>query len=305
MPTLVVILGPTGVGKTELSLQLAEEYGCPIVSADSRQIYRDLPIGTAAPTAEEQACVKHYFVGDKELTDTYNAGQYARDCKQLLNLLFKTHDKVIMVGGSMMYIDAVCKGLDEMPDIPELIRQEVRAQYAEHGLPWLQEQVKELDPAYWEEVDQQNPQRLMHCVEVCRASGKTYSDFRLGGEQAIRRETERGFDVEYIMVERPREELYERINLRVHKMVELGLLEEARRAFEKMGVDLSEETRKREGEDGLPNSLNTVGYKELLPYFRGEYSLERAIELIQQNSRHYAKRQMTWWRRQFKNTSTL
>ena len=305
MPTLVVILGPTGVGKTELSLQLAEEYGCPIVSADSRQIYRDLPIGTAAPTAEEQACVKHYFVGDKELTDTYNAGQYARDCKQLLNLLFKTHDKVIMVGGSMMYIDAVCKGLDEMPDIPELIRQEVRAQYAEHGLPWLQEQVKELDPAYWEEVDQQNPQRLMHCVEVCRASGKTYSDFRLGGEQAIRREAERGFDVEYIMVERPREELYERINLRVHKMVELGLLEEARRAFEKMGVDLSEETRKREGEDGLPNSLNTVGYKELLPYFRGEYSLERAIELIQQNSRHYAKRQMTWWRRQFKNTSTL
>ena len=145
----------------------------------------------------------------------------------------------------------------------------------------------------------------MHCVEVCRASGKTYSDFRLGGEQAIRREAERGFDVEYIMVERPREELYERINLRVHKMVELGLLEEARRAFEKMGVDLSEETRKREGEDGLPNSLNTVGYKELLPYFRGEYSLERAIELIQQNSRHYAKRQMTWWRRQFKNTSTL
>lgn len=205
----------------------------------------------------------------------------------------------------MMYIDAVCKGLDEMPDIPEPIRQEVRAQYAEHGLPWLQEQVKELDPAYWEEVDQQNPQRLMHCVEVCRASGKTYSDFRLGGEQAIRREAERGFDVEYIMVERPREELYERINLRVHKMVELGLLEEARRAFEKMGVDLSEETRKREGEDGLPNSLNTVGYKELLPYFRGEYSLERAIELIQQNSRHYAKRQMTWWRRQFKNTSTL
>lgn len=305
MPTLVVILGPTGVGKTELSLQLAEEYGCPIVSADSRQIYRDLPIGTAAPTAEEQACAKHYFVGDKELTDTYNAGQYARDCKQLLNLLFKTHDKVIMVGGSMMYIDAVCKGLDEMPDIPEPIRQEVRAQYAEHGLPWLQEQVKELDPAYWEEVDQQNPQRLMHCVEVCRASGKTYSDFRLGGEQAIRREAERGFDVEYIMVERPREELYERINLRVHKMVELGLLEEARRAFEKMGVDLSEETRKREGEDGLPNSLNTVGYKELLPYFRGEYSLERAIELIQQNSRHYAKRQMTWWRRQFKNTSTL
>ncbi len=301
MSTLVVILGPTGVGKTELSLQLAEEYACPIVSADSRQIYRDLPIGTAAPTAEEQARAKHYFIGHKELTETYNAGQYARDCKQLLNLLFKTHDKVVMVGGSMMYIDAVCKGLDEMPDIPEPIRQEVRAQYAEHGLLWLQEQVRELDPTYWAEVDQQNPQRLMHCVEVCRASRKTYSDFRRGGEEAKRREAERGFDIEYIMVERPREELYERINLRVHKMVETGLLDEARRAFEKMGVDLGERAKEQEGDQVLPNSLNTVGYKELLPYFRGEYSLERAIELIQQNSRHYAKRQMTWWRRQFKN----
>ena len=299
MPTLVVILGPTSVGKTELSLQLAEEYACPIVSADSRQIYRDLPIGTAAPTAEEQARAKHYFIGHKELTETYNAGQYARDCKQLLNLLFKTHDKVVMVGGSMMYIDAVCKGLDEMPDIPEPIRQEVRAQYAEHGLQWLQEQVRELDPTYWAEVDQQNPQRLMHCVEVCRASGKAYSAFRRGGDQAKRREDERGFDVEYIMVERPREELYERINQRVHKMVADGLLDEARRAFEKMGVDLGERAKEQEGDQVLPNSLNTVGYKELLPYFRGEYSLERAIELIQQNSRHYAKRQMTWWRKQF------
>ena len=305
MSTLVVILGPTGVGKTELSLQLAKEYGCPIVSADSRQIYRDLPIGTAAPTAEEQARAKHYFVGHKELTETYNAGQYARDCQQLLHELFKTQDKVVMVGGSMMYIDAVCKGLDEMPDIPEPIRQEVRAQYAEHGLTWLKEQVKNLDPTYWEEVDQQNPQRLMHCVEVCRASRKPYSDFRRGGKEAKRREEEREFDVEYIMVERPREELYERINLRVHKMVEAGLLDEARRAFEKMGVDLGEKAKRREGEEVLPNSLNTVGYKELLPYFRGEYSLERAIELIQQNSRHYAKRQMTWWRRQFKNAPSL
>jgi tRNA dimethylallyltransferase len=209
------------------------------------------------------------------------------------------HDKVVMVGGSMMYIDAVCKGLDEMPDIPEPIRQEVRAQYAEHGLLWLQEQVRELDPTYWAEVDQQNPRRLMHCVEVCRASGKAYSAFRRGGNQAKRREDEGGFDVEYIMVERPREELYERINQRVHKMVADGLLDEARRAFEKMGVDLGERAKEQEGDQVLPNSLNTVGYKELLPYFRGEYSLERAIELIQQNSRHYAKRQMTWWRKQF------
>ena len=295
MPTLVVILGPTGVGKTELSLQLAEEYGCPIVSADSRQIYRALPIGTAAPTAEEQARIQHYFVGIKNLDETYSAGQYARDCRQLLTELFTTHERVVMVGGSMMYIDAVCKGLDDIPDVPESIRHEVRAQYEAQGLEWLQEQVKHRDPAYWAEVDQQNPQRLMHCLEICRVSGKPYSSFRRGGEEAMRRQAERGFDVEYIMVERPRAELYERINDRVHKMVEAGLLDEARQAFEQLGISLQP---LNEGEkELLPNSINTVGYKELLPYFRGEYSLERAIELIQQNSRHYAKRQITWWRR--------
>lgn len=295
MPTLVVILGPTGVGKTELSLQLAEEYACPIVSADSRQIYRALPIGTAAPTAEDQARIQHYFVGIKNLDETYSAGQYARDCKQLLTELFTTHERVVMVGGSMMYIDAVCKGLDDIPDVPESIRHEVRAQYEAQGLEWLQEQVKQHDLAYWAEVDQQNPQRLMHCLEICRVSGKPYSSFRRGGEEMMRREAERGFDVEYIMVERPRAELYERINYRVHKMVEAGLLEEARQAFEQLGISLQP---LKEGEkELLPNSINTVGYKELLPYFRGEYSLERAIELIQQNSRHYAKRQITWWRR--------
>ena len=293
MPTLVVILGPTGVGKTELSLQLAEEYGCPIVSADSRQIYRDLPIGTAAPSAEEQARVKHYFVGCKQLTETYSAGQYARDCKVLLEDLFKTHERVVMVGGSMMYIDAVCKGLDDIPDVPGQVRNAVREEYAAKGLAWLQEEVQRLDPTYGKEVDQQNPQRLMHCVEVCRASGKAYSEFRISG--IGNRVTANGFDVEYRMVERPREELYERINLRVHKMVEAGLLDEARKAFEFFGL-LGDEAKDNEV---LPNSLNTVGYRELLPYFRGEYSLDRAIELIQQNSRHYAKRQMTWWRRQF------
>ena len=295
MPTLVVILGPTGVGKTELSLQLAEEYACPIVSADSRQIYRALPIGTAAPTAEEQARIQHYFVGIKNLDETYSAGQYARDCRRLLSELFTMHERVVMVGGSMMYIDAVCKGLDDIPDVPDSIRHEVRAQYEAQGLEWLQEQVKQHDPAYWAEVDQQNPQRLMHCLEICRVSGKPYSSFRRGGEEAMRREAERGFDVEYIMVERPRAELYERINDRVHKMVEAGLLDEARQAFEQLGISLQP---LNEGEkELLPNSINTVGYKELLPYFRGEYSLERAIELIQQNSRHYAKRQITWWRR--------
>ena len=292
MPTLLVILGPTGVGKTELSLQLAEEYGCPIVSADSRQIYTDLPIGTAAPTKEEQARAKHYFVGCKQLTETYSAGQYARDCTALLQQLFQSHERVVMVGGSMMYIDAICKGLDDIPDVPEALRNEVRKQYTAHGLTWLQEQVAQLDPTYWEEVDRQNPQRLMHCVEICQATGKPYSTFRKNNTLTA---AERGFEVEYRMVERPREELYERINLRVHKMIEAGLLEEARNALEKVGV-MENGVVKEEYENLLPNSLNTVGYKELIPYFKGEYSLARAIELIQQNSRHYAKRQMTWWR---------
>lgn len=295
MPTLVVILGPTGVGKTELSLRLAEEYGCPIVSADSRQIYSDLPIGTAAPSPEEQARVKHYFIGCKQLTETYNAGQYARDCCALLNQLFLTHERVVMVGGSMMYIDAVCKGLDDIPDIPQSIRQQVRDQYAEQGLTWLQAEVERLDPEYWNEVDRQNPQRLMHCVEVCRTSGKPYSNFRVSG--VGNRVAENDFDIEYRMVERPRAELYERINKRVHQMIEAGLLNEARTALEKVGAM---ENGVLKDDIELPNSLNTVGYKELLPYFKGEYTLSRAIELIQQNSRHYAKRQMTWWRSRLK-----
>ena len=295
MPKLVVILGPTGVGKTEKSLELAEQWGCPIVSADSRQIYRDLPIGTAAPSAEELARVKHYFIGTKDLHETYNAGQYARDCNALLAELFQTHERVLMVGGSMMYIDAVCKGLDDIPDIPAELREQVRNQYQEKGLEWLQTEVQRLDPVYWQEVDKQNPQRLMHCIEVTLASGQPYSNYRKGGRTA----QDRGFDVEYIMIERPREELYERINLRVHKMMEQGLLNEAQRAFDKLGLLNNEPL----DESTIPNSVNTVGYKELLKYFRGEWSLERAIEMIQQNSRHYAKRQMTWWRRTMNNNT--
>ena len=295
MPKLVVILGPTGVGKTEKSLELAEQWGCPIVSADSRQIYRDLPIGTAAPSAEELARVKHYFIGTKDLHETYNAGQYARDCNTLLAELFQKHERVLMVGGSMMYIDAVCKGLDDIPDIPAELREQVRNQYQEKGLEWLQTEVQRLDPVYWQEVDKQNPQRLMHCIEVTLASGQPYSNYRKGGRTA----QERGFDVEYIMIERPREELYERINLRVHKMIEQGLLNEAQRAFDKLGLLNNEPL----DESTIPNSVNTVGYKELLKYFRGEWSLERAIEMIQQNSRHYAKRQMTWWRRTMNNNT--
>lgn len=292
MPTLTVILGPTGVGKTDKSLELAEQWECPIVSADSRQIYRDLPIGTAAPTHAELSRVQHYFIGIKDLHESYSAGQYARDCKALLQQLFTKHDHVIMVGGSMMYIDAVCKGLDDIPEIPEQIRTQVRKAYKDKGLEWLQQEVQRLDPQYWQQVDQQNPQRLMHCIEVCLASGKTFSEFRVSGFG--NRESDNPFDIEYIMIERPREELYQRINLRVHKMIEAGLVQEAKAAFEKLGVDLSASA---DSNPSLPNSINTVGYKELLKYFRGEWTLDKAIEMIQQNSRHYAKRQMTWWRR--------
>jgi tRNA dimethylallyltransferase len=292
MPKLTVILGPTGVGKTDKSLELAEQWGCPIVSADSRQIYRDLPIGTAAPSPEEQKRVKHYFIGIKDLHENYNAGQYARDCKALLQELFTQHEHVIMVGGSMMYIDAVCKGLDDIPEVPEQIRTHVREDYKEKGLEWLQQEVQRLDPEYWKQVDQQNPQRLMHCIEVSLASGKPYSYFRQGGQKTSK---DNPFNIEYVMIERPREELYERINLRVHKMIEAGLVQEAQKAFEKLGI-LNPEGIVQHDEN-LPNSVNTVGYKELLKYFKGEWTLERAIEMIQQNSRHYAKRQLTWWRR--------
>lgn len=294
MPTLVVILGPTGVGKTDESLRLARLYGCPIVSADSRQIYRDLPIGTAAPTQEEQQEVRHYFVGCKALTETYNAGQYARDCLELLEELFKTHDHVVMVGGSMMYVDAVCRGLDDIPEVPVAVREAVRTDYQRNGLVWLQAEVERLDPDYWAEVDRQNPQRLMHCVEVCRVSGQPYSAFRRNGKPNRQNNIARGFDIEEMMIERPREELYDRINRRVDKMMEAGLQDEARRAFEVLNISL--DPLPEGATEVLPNSVNTVGYKELLRYFRGEWTLDRAVEMIKQNSRHYAKRQMTWWR---------
>lgn len=296
MPTLVVIIGPTGVGKTDESLRLAQLYGCPIVSADSRQIYRDLPIGTAAPTLEEQQCVRHYFVGCKSLDETYSAGQYARDCLRLLEELFACHERVVMVGGSMLYVDAVCYGLDDIPDVPFGVRQTVRAEYQDSGLHWLQSEVERIDPLYWEVVDRQNPQRLMHCVEIYRATGMPYSSFRKEGREA--KKSTRPFGIERVLLERPRAELYARINGRVDKMVEMGLIEEARRAFAILGVSFCP-LMDVEGE-ALPNSVNTVGYKELLRYFRGEWSLEYAIEMIKQNSRHYAKRQMTWWRNKAK-----
>lgn len=298
MPRLIVIIGATGVGKTARAIEVAKQHGCPIVSADSRQIYRDLPIGTAAPTAQEQAGIPHYFVGCKDLDEVYSAGQYARDCHALLRDLFTKHETVVMVGGSMMYVDAVCRGMDDIPEVPTTIREEVRKNYQEKGIEWLQQEVQQLDPAYWQLVDQQNPQRLMHCIEISRASGQPYSNFRKREKQEADN-CQLPFDIEYVLVERPREELYARINRRVEQMIKQGLMEEARKAFEKLHIPLDGNIEL--DYSTLPNSVNTVGYKELLRYFRGEWTLQRAIEMIQQNSRHYAKRQLTWWRKSFAN----
>jgi len=267
-------VGPTGVGKTELSLGLAERLGSPIVNADSRQIYREIPVGTAAPTAEEMARVKHYFVGTHSLEEDYNAGQYERDACALLGELFLTHDTVVMSGGSMMYVKAVCEGLDDMPEVSAELRERIRADYEQQGLGWLQEQVRQRDPDYWEEVDRQNPQRLLHALEICEAGGQPFSAFRKGQPK------ERPFRVVKIGLTRPREELYDRINRRVDAMMAQGLRDEAARV-----MHLREK-----------NSLQTVGYKEMFRHLDGDWTLQEAADMIRQNSRHYAKRQLTWYR---------
>ena len=278
MKTLLLILGPTGVGKTELSLRVAEHLGSPIISCDSRQIYRAIPIGTAAPTADELARVRHYFIGTHELEQTYNAGQYEHDALELMEQLFQSHDTLVMTGGSMLYADAVCNGLDDLGNLtPPLSPREgeERENLREKGLEWLQQEVQRLDPEYWERVDRNNPARLAHCVEICYATGKPYSSLLTHTAK------KRPFRIVKIGLERPREELYDRINRRVEQMIADGLEQEARAVYPLRKL----------------NSLQTVGYRELFAYFDGEYDLARAIELIQQNSRHYAKRQMTWFRR--------
>lgn len=278
MKTLLLILGPTGVGKTELSLRVAEHLGSPIISCDSRQIYRAIPVGTAAPTAEELARVRHYFIGTHELEQTYNAGQYEQDALELMEKLFQSHDTLVMTGGSMLYADAVCNGLDDLGNLTPPLSSgegEERENLREKGLEWLQNEVQRLDPEYWERVDRNNPARLAHCVEICYATGKPYSSLLTHTAK------KRPFRIIKIGLERPREELYDRINRRVEQMIADGLEQEARAVYPLRKL----------------NSLQTVGYRELFAYFDGEYDLARAIELIQQNSRHYAKRQMTWFRR--------
>lgn len=273
--TLKVVIGPTGIGKTDYAIQLAQKYDCPILNADSRQLYRDIPIGTAAPTAEEQVRVKHYFVGTLDLEDYYSAAQYEHDALLLMEELFKTHDTLVMSGGSMMYVDAVCKGIDDIPTVDEDTRALLKQRYETEGLEPLVAELRLLDPAYYDVCDKRNPKRVVHALEICYMTGRTFTSFR------VRREVQRPFRIEKIGLQRPREILFERINRRVDNMVEQGLLDEARRVFPFRCC----------------NSLNTVGYKELFHYFDGDWELDFALEKIRRNSRVYAKKQMTWFKK--------
>lgn len=272
---LVVLLGPTAVGKTELSLQLAERLGCPIISADSRQLYRDMVVATAAPTREQLARVPHHFIGTLSLTDYYSAAQYEADALALIERLFTRHDTLLLTGGSMMYIDAVCNGIDEIPTISDEVRRAVVTRYEEAGLDVLLEELLRLDPVFYERVDRRNPKRVIHAVEICRMTGQPYSSLRTETKK------ERPFDIVKIGLTRPREELYERINSRVDAMMRDGLEAEARRLYPYRHL----------------NALNTVGYKEMFAYFDGTYDLPTAVEKIKRNTRVYARKQMTWFRR--------
>ncbi len=273
--TLLVLLGPTGVGKTEISLQLAEHFRCPIISSDSRQFYRELKIGTAAPNSQQLSRVKHYFIGSHSIFNEYNAGQYETDVIQLLDELFKIHDVVMLVGGSMMYIDAVCNGMDDIPTIDPEIRNFWLKQYADNGLEYIQNELIKADPLHYEQVDKLNPKRILHALEICSMTGKPYSDLRKGEKK------KRKFDILKIGLNRLRPELYERINARVDEMMTDGLFEEAKQFYEFRHL----------------NTLNTVGYKELYEYMQGVWTLDFAINMIKQDSRRYAKRQMTWFNR--------
>jgi len=273
MKTLFVLLGPTGVGKTEISLSIANLLHTPILGADSRQLYWDLPIGTAAPTIEQQHLVPHYFVGTLALKDYYSAAQYEHDAIQLLEKLFQIHENVLLTGGSMLYIDAVCKGIDKIPTTDELTRQTLQKRLEKEGLESLVEELKILDPVWYKQVDRNNPRRVLHALEICLMTGRPYSSF-LGLKQSTR-----PFRVIKIGLQLPREELYDRINRRVDQMMQEGLLEEAQRVFPQKGY----------------NSLNTVGYKELFNYFDGKWTLEEAVEKIKCNTRIYARKQMMWF----------
>ncbi|MDD4778894.1 MAG: tRNA (adenosine(37)-N6)-dimethylallyltransferase MiaA [Fermentimonas sp.] len=275
MNILLVLLGPTGVGKTELSLNVAEKLNSPVLSADSRQIYRDMSICTAAPTIEQIERIPHHFVEILSPEEYYSASMYEQDALTLLQELHKQHKVVVMTGGSMMYIDAVCKGIDEIPTIDISLRKNIQELYKKEGLDPIRQQLKILDPKFYDEVDLKNPKRVIHALEVCLMAGKPYSSLRTNPKK------ERPFKIIKVGFKRDRQELYERINQRVDLMVKDGLIDEARKFYPIRHL----------------NSLNTVGYKELFEHFAGNCSIDYAIDKIKQHSRNYARKQMTWFRK--------
>lgn len=275
MNTLVVLLGPTGVGKTEVALQIAEHLQSPIINADSRQLFAEIPIGTAAPTKEQQERVKHYFVGTLHLTDYYSAAKYEEDVLQLLNQLFNQQQMALLSGGSMMYIDAVCQGIDDIPMVDEATRRLMKRRLETEGLDALVAELKVKDPEHYKIVDLHNPRRVVHALEICYMTGNTYTSYRKNTKKI------RPFNIVKIGLNRPREEMYERINNRVLKMMEQGMIEEAKAVYPQKGL----------------NALNTVGYKELFAYFDGDISLDDAILKIQSNTRQYMRKQVTWFKR--------
>jgi len=276
--TLIVITGPTAVGKTALTIELARHFGIPVINADSRQIYRELRIGTASPTAEQQQLARHYFVGTKHIGDYYNASMYEQEVLQLLqspNLASLPSSYRLLSGGSMMYIDAVCNGIDDIPTIRDDIRQEMKRRYQEEGLEALCEDLRRLDPEHYAIVDRQNYRRVIHALEICYQTGRTYTSFR------TQQRKPRPFHIIKIGLNRDREELYDRINQRVDQMMDSGMLEEATALYTQRHL----------------NALNTVGYKELFDYLDGRWSLAEAVERIKGNTRRYARKQLTWFKR--------
>lgn len=271
--TLIVITGPTGVGKTETTLRIAEHFNVPVINADSRQIFSEIPIGTAAPTAEQQLRVQHYFVGNHHLEDYYSASLYEQD---VLNIINSQHTPIsLLSGGSMMYIDAVCNGIDDIPTILPEIREEMMKRLEAEGLEQMCNLLRELDPEYWKIVDRNNPRRVIHALEICIQTGKTYTSFR---SNTIK---DRPFNIIKVGLNRDRDKLYNRINQRVLDMIEEGMIEEALQVYPKRTL----------------NSLNTVGYKELFEYLDGLTTLDEAIFKIQSNTRRYARKQLTWYKK--------
>ena len=273
--TLIVITGPTAVGKTELCLDIAKYFGIPIINADSRQIYRELKIGTAAPTEEQLRQVRHYFVGTLALTDYYSASMYEEQVMQLLNELFQTSDYALLTGGSMMYIDAVCNGIDDIPTVDDETRNTLKRRLADEGLEALCEQLRELDPEHYELVDKKNPRRVVHALEICLMTGRTYTSFRTNARK------QRPFRIVKIGLTRDREVIYDRINRRVDKMMADGLLNEARNLYHLRHL----------------NALNTVGYKEMFTHLDDTWTLDEAVERLKGNTRRYARKQLTWFKR--------